>query len=79
MAQTHGGIMSRISPGTQLPVDDTVLFKGGPFDKQRMRIPFGKPRRIECAVPVGNQIAIYSPTHQGEGVVFNFVNIVDKP
>lgn len=70
--------MSTIEAGTTLPINDTVLFTGGPMDQQRLRIPFGKPRTVECGIPVGNQVAIYAPHNRGDQVVFNFVNIVNK-
>lgn len=70
--------MSEIDAGSTLPINDTVLFIGGPMENQRLRIPFGKPRTIECGIPVGNQVAIYEPFNRGDEVVFKFVNITDK-
>jgi hypothetical protein len=63
----------------RLPVDDHVKFIRGPFDGQKFRVPFGKPRTVECALTVGNQIALYRPVWGGKELrYFEFVQIVDK-
>lgn len=63
-----------------IPMDDHIVFRQGPFDGQKFRIPFGKPRTIDCALPVGNQTVIYAPVWINNALAcYEFREVIDSP
>lgn len=63
-----------------LAIDDHVPFRKGPFDGQKFRSPHGKPRTVECAIPVGNQTVIYAPVWINNVLAYyEFREVIDSP
>lgn len=68
------------APNPAIVLDDHVVFRKGPFDKQKFRIPFGKPRTVDCALPVGNQTVIYAPVWINNALAYyEFREVINTP